>query len=162
MPYYESVYIARQEITAQQVDALTDSFEEIIKEGGGNVTKRENWGLKSLAYRIKKSRKAHYTLLNIDAPAEAVHEVERLMRLNEDVLRYLTLRVDKLDEEPSFQAQIKPNRPYTSGNEGEFRARQNEPQEETIEKVEDEIPMPEITSDSEITPDELQVKDKGE
>ena len=68
MPYYENVYIARQEISAQQVDALTDGFEDIIKQAGGSITKRENWGLKSLAYRIK-SRKAHYTFLNIDATA---------------------------------------------------------------------------------------------
>ena len=73
MPYYESVFIARQEISAQQVDALTDGFEDVIKQAGGSITKRENWGLKSLAYRIKKSRKAHYTLMNIDASAEAVH-----------------------------------------------------------------------------------------
>ena len=123
MPYYESVYIARQEISAQQVDALTDGFENIIKQAGGSITKRENWGLKTLAYRIKKSRKGHYTLMNIDATADAVHEVERQMRLNEDVLRYLTLRVDELDGDPSIQAQNKSNRSYDDGTEGEFRAR---------------------------------------
>ena len=126
MPYYESVYIARQEISAQQVDALTDGFEDIIKQAGGSITKRENWGLKGLAYRIKKSRKGHYTLMNIDAPADAVHEMERQMRLNEDVLRYQTLRVDELDDDPSIQAQSKSNRPYDNGTGGEFRARPNE------------------------------------
>ena len=126
MPYYESVYIARQEISAQQVDSITDSFEEVIKEAGGRIAKRESWGLKNLAYRIKKSRKAHYTLMNIDAPADAVHEMERQMRLNEDVLRYLTLRVDELEEEPSIQAQSKSDRSHENSNGGEFRARQNE------------------------------------
>ena len=136
MPYYESVYIARQEISAQQVDALTDGFEDVIKQAGGSITKRENWGLKSLAYRIKKSRKAHYTLMNIDAPADAVHEMERQMRLNEDVLRYLTLRVDELDEELSIQAQNKSNRSYDNGTDGEFRARQSDTSGLTDEKKE--------------------------
>ena len=126
MAYYESVYIARQEISAQQVDALTDGFEEIIKQAGGSITKRENWGLKSLAYRIKKSRKAHYTLMNIDATADAIHEMERQMRLSEDVLRYMTLRVDELDEDPSIQAQNKSNRPYDTETSGEFRARDSD------------------------------------
>ena len=134
MPYYENVYIARQEISAQQVDALTDGFEDIIKQAGGSITKRENWGLKSLAYRIKKSRKAHYTLLNIDATADAVHEMERQMRLNEDVLRYLTLRVDELDGDPSIQAQNKSNRSYDDGTEGEFRARSSDKPESKDER----------------------------
>ena len=137
MPYYESVFIARQEISAQQVDALTDGFEDIIKQAGGSITKRENWGLKSLAYRIKKSRKAHYTLMNIDAPAEAVHEMERQMRLNEDVLRHMTLRVDELDEEPSIQAQNKSNRSYDDGTGGEFRARSSDAPEVRGEEEED-------------------------
>ena len=136
MPYYESVYIARQEISAQQVDALTDGFEDFIKQAGGSVTKRENWGLKSLAYRIKKSRKAHYTLMNIDAPSEAVHEMERQMRLNEDVLRYLTLRVDELDPDLSIQAQNKSNRSYDNGTGGEFRARPSD-RPESIDETED-------------------------
>ncbi|HIN74935.1 MAG TPA: 30S ribosomal protein S6, partial [Rhodospirillales bacterium] len=81
MPYYENVFIARQEISTQQVDAIADVFSEIIKDGGGKITKRENWGLKTLAYKIKKSRKAHYILFNIDAPADVVHEMERQMGL---------------------------------------------------------------------------------
>ena len=117
MSLYESVIIARQEISTQQVEALADTFEGIIKDGGGNVAKRENWGLRSLAYKIKKNRKGHYVLMNIDAPAEAVHEMERLMRLNEDVLRYLTLRVDEFEEGPSIPAQTqarteRPTRSY--------------------------------------------------
>ena len=142
MPYYESVYIARQEISAQQVDALTDGFEDVIKQAGGSITKRENWGLKSLAYRIKKSRKAHYTLMNIDAPADAVHEMERQMRLNDDVLRYLTLRVDELDEDPSIQAQNKSNRSYDNGTGGEFRARPSNTPEGRSEKEDAEDNKP--------------------
>ncbi len=95
MPLYEHVLIARQDISPQQVDALTASLKEIIESGGGSVSKIENWGLRSLAYRVKKNRKGHYALLNIDAPHEAVAEMERQMSLNEDVLRVLTLRVDE-------------------------------------------------------------------
>ena len=106
MSLYESVFIARQEISAQQVEALADAYESVVKEHGGSVEKRENWGLRSLAYKIKKNRKGHYVLFNIDAPADALHEMERQMRLNEDVLRYLTLRVDELEEGPSIPAQV--------------------------------------------------------
>ena len=101
MPYYESVFIARQDITAAQVEGLIETFEKAITDGGGVVPKKESWGLRTLAYRIKKNRKGHYVLLNIDAPASAVHEMERQMRLNEDVLRNLTTRVDELEEGPS-------------------------------------------------------------
>jgi len=101
MPFYESVYIARQDISAQQVDALTETVKSIITDQGGSVVKVENWGLRTLAYRVKKNRKGHYVLMNIDAPAGAVTEMERQMRIHEDVLRYLTIRVDELEEEPS-------------------------------------------------------------
>jgi len=100
--FYESVYIARPDISAAQVEALTQRLTEIIEAGGGRVTKNEYWGLKNLAYRIKKNRKGHYSLLNIDGPSETVGEYERNMRLSEDVLRYLTVRVDELDENPSI------------------------------------------------------------
>ena len=102
MAFYESVYIARPDISSAQVEALTQRLTEIIESGGGRVTKNEYWGLKNLAYRIKKNRKGHYSLLNIDAPSDAVGEYERNMRLSEDVLRYLTVRVDELDENPSI------------------------------------------------------------
>lgn len=101
VPYYESVFIARQDITAAQSESLSETFAGVIAEGGGQVTKTEPWGLRSLSYRIKKNRKGHYVLMNIDAPAEAVHEMERQMRLHEDVLRFMTLRVDELEEGPS-------------------------------------------------------------
>jgi small subunit ribosomal protein S6 len=101
MPYYENVFIARQDISSTQVDALADAFTAIVAEQGGQITKREYWGLRNLAYRIKKNRKGHYVLFNIDAPPAAVNELERNMRINEDVLRYLTVRVDALEEGPS-------------------------------------------------------------
>src|SRR5919206_636022 len=101
MSFYESVFIARQDISASQVDALADGFTAVITENGGQVTKREYWGLRNLAYRIKKNRKGHYVLLNIDAPPAAVKEMERTMRINEDVLRFMTIRVDELEEGPS-------------------------------------------------------------
>ncbi len=102
MPYYESVFIARQDISSAQVDTLAESFTNLIQEGGGQVTKKENWGLRNLTYRIKKNRKGHYVLLNIDGPSDAVLEMERNMRINEDVIRYLTVRVDELESEESI------------------------------------------------------------
>ena len=101
MPYYESVFIARQDVSTAQVDGLTETFEKIIKDQGGSVPKKESWGLRSLAYRIKKKRKGYYVLMNIDAPADAIHEMERQMRLHEDVIRFLTTRVEELEEGPS-------------------------------------------------------------
>jgi small subunit ribosomal protein S6 len=101
MPLYESVVIARQDIATTQVDTLADELTNILTEGGGKVTKRESWGLRSLTYRIKKNRKGHYVLFNIDAPPAAINEYERRMRINEDVLRYLTVRVEAHEEGPS-------------------------------------------------------------
>ena len=101
MPSYEHVFLARQDLATAQVEALTETFTKIIADGKGAVTKNEYWGLRGLAYRIKKNRKAHYVLFNIDAPAPAVAEMERQIALNEDILRYLTVRVDTLEIEPS-------------------------------------------------------------
>jgi len=101
MALYEHVFLARQDVSQAQVDALTKEFTTIIEEGGGKISKMEYWGLKSLTYKIKKSRKAHYTLLNIDAPAAAVTEMERRMGLSTDVIRHLTIRVDEHETEPS-------------------------------------------------------------
>jgi len=101
MPLYEHVYLARQDLSGQQVEELTTQLSGVITQMGGTVTKSEYWGLKSLSYRINKNRKAHMTLLNVDAPAAAVSEIERQERLSEDVLRYLTIRVDELEEGPS-------------------------------------------------------------
>ncbi len=107
MPYYETVFIARQDISGPQVDALADQFAGIVTEHGGAVKKRESWGLRNLAFRIKKNRKGHYVMFNLDAPPAAVSEMERNIRINEDILRYLTVRVEALEEGPSAVLQNK-------------------------------------------------------
>ena len=96
MSNYESVLIARQDLGASQVNSLVSELSEVIKKEGGEVVKVDNWGLKNLAYRIKKNRKGHYVVLNISAPAAAISEYERIMRFNEDVIRYMTVKVDEL------------------------------------------------------------------
>ena len=101
MALYENVFIARQDVPTTQVETLTNQFSELVTGLGGTVSKKEYWGLRSLTYRIKKNRKGHYTLLNIDAPPAAVKELERTMSINEDIIRFLTVRVDELEEGPS-------------------------------------------------------------
>lgn len=110
MPLYESTFIARPDISAQQVEALTDQFEEIVRTAGGEVAKKEYWGLRNLAFRIKKNRKGHYTYLNLDAPSDAIQEMERTMRISEDVIRYMTVRVDEFEEGPSAVMQTRGSR----------------------------------------------------
>lgn len=105
MPLYEHVFLARQDVTAQQVEELTEQFKGVIAQNGGEVGKTEYWGVKSLAFRIAKNRKAHYTLMNITAPPAAIAELERLQKINEDVLRVLTIRVDAHETEPSVVMQ---------------------------------------------------------
>ena len=101
MPLYEHVFLARQDLAQAQVDALAENATKIIEENGGKIAKTETWGLRSLAYRIAKNRKAHYVMLDIDAPAPALAELERQTGLNEDVLRYMTIRVDAHENGPS-------------------------------------------------------------
>lgn len=110
MSYYEHVIIARPDINAQQVEAITQEFTKIVEKGGAKVTKSEYWGLRTLAYKIKKNRKAHYMFLNIDGPHPAVAEMERLEHLNEDILRFMTIRVDELEEGPSIMMQARTDR----------------------------------------------------
>ena len=98
MQKYESVLIARQDLGASQVNNIVSDLSEVIKKEGGEVVRVDNWGLKTLAYRIKKNRKGHYVLINISAPANAIAEYERVMRFNEDIIRYMTLRVDEFCE----------------------------------------------------------------
>src|SRR5579862_8727843 len=132
MPLYENVFIPRQDISGAQVEALADSFTQLIGEQGGEVKKREYWGLRNLAYRMNKNRKGHYVLFNIDGPPAAVAELERTMRINEDVLRYLTLRVDSLEEGPSAVMQnrgSREDRPRRSDRYGEGRERYGEPRD---------------------------------
>ena len=101
MPLYEHVYLARQDASAQQVEELTAQLKGVIEGLGGTIKKTEYWGVKSLSYRLRKNRKAHFTLMNVNAPPAAINEIERLERLNEDVLRYLTIRVEEHEEGPS-------------------------------------------------------------
>jgi small subunit ribosomal protein S6 len=101
MPLYEHVFLARQDISNAQVEALTKEYTDLIEQGGGKVTKSEYWGVKGLAYKIKKNRKAHFSLLNLDAPPAAVAEMERRMGLSPEIVRFLTIKVDEHETEPS-------------------------------------------------------------
>ncbi|SFG53299.1 30S ribosomal protein S6 [Methylobacterium gossipiicola] len=105
MPLYEHVFLARQDVTTQQVETMVETYKGVIEANGGKVEKIEMWGVKSLAYRIKKNRKAHFTLLNVDAPPAALAEMERQMQISEDVLRFMTVRVEELESEPSAMMQ---------------------------------------------------------
>jgi len=110
MALYEHIYMARQDVSAAQVEELTASYTKIIEDNGGSVTKHEYWGVKPLSYRVNKNRKAHFTLVNIDAPHAAVAEVERQMLINEDVLRFLTIAVDKHEDGLSVMMQKREER----------------------------------------------------
>lgn len=114
MRLYESVFIARQDISTGQVNALCDEFEKIVTDGGGEILKKEYWGLKSLAYRIKKNRKGHYIMFNMKADADTMNEYDRRLGLNEDVLRVLTIKIDEVDAEPSIMMQSKSERSHDS------------------------------------------------
>ena len=123
MSLYEHVFICRQDISQQQVESLTENLTAILSEQGGSVEKTEYWGLRSLAYRVKKNRKGHYSLLNITADHSAISEMERQMSLNDDILRFMTIRVDEHDTEPSapLSSKNKDERKRRSGdyNDGE-------------------------------------------
>ena len=110
MRLYESVFIARQDITSAQVEAMADEFAEIITSAGGSIKKREYWGLRSLAYRIKKNRKGHYVMFNMETGSEALREYERIMGLNEDILRFLNLQIEEVEDGPSIMMQAKTER----------------------------------------------------
>ncbi|MCF4098082.1 30S ribosomal protein S6 [Maritalea mediterranea] len=110
MPLYEHIFLARQDISTSQVEELTQTVTDLFAANGGTVSKTEYWGLKSMTFRINKNRKAHYTLLNVEAPATAIAEVERQLRFNEDLLRYMTVRVDELEEGPSPMMQKRDDR----------------------------------------------------
>jgi small subunit ribosomal protein S6 len=126
LAYYESVFIARQDLSSTQAEGLADTFQKVIEDQGGKVTKRESWGLRSLAYKIKKNRKGHYALFNIDAPSAAIEEMERQMRLHEDVLRSLTIRIDELDDEPSAVMQGRGEREPRGGGRGGRRGERDD------------------------------------
>ncbi|MDB5661959.1 MAG: ribosomal protein [Sphingomonas bacterium] len=119
MPLYEHVFLARQDLAQGQVDALAETATRIVTEGQGKVVKTETWGLRGLAYRIKKNRKAHYVMLEIDAPAAVVAELERQTAINEDVIRYMTIRVDAHEAGPS--AMMRRNERSERGDRGDRR-----------------------------------------
>src|SRR5476649_153239 len=133
MPLYEHVYLARQDLSVQQVEELTTLLTGVITQNGGKVTKTEYWGLKSLSYRIAKNRKAHLTLLNIDAPSAALNEIERQERLSEDVLRYLTIRVEELEEGPS--AMMRKSDRDDRGDRGDRGDRPRRPRDDAGDSV---------------------------
>ncbi len=121
MPFYEHVFLARQDVSAQQVESMTELYKGVIEAAGGQVTKIEYWGVKSLAYRIKKNRKAHFALMNISAPAAGVAEMERQMKINEDLLRFMTIKVEKLEEGPSAMMQRREREERRDRERGERR-----------------------------------------
>jgi small subunit ribosomal protein S6 len=128
MPLYEHVFLARQDLAQAQVDALAENATKIIEDNGGKVVKTETWGLRSLAYRIAKNRKAHYVALDLDAPAAALAELERQSNINEDVIRFLTIRVDELEKGPSAMMR-RGEKERSRGDRDErpsFRAREEE------------------------------------
>lgn len=152
MPLYEHVFLARQDISASQTEGLVDTFKKIIEDKSGSVAKTEYWGLRSLAYKIKKSRKAHYALMNIDAPHEAVAEMERQMKLNDDVIRFITLRVDELETEPSIQMKVKTSRDERRADRDDFKGSDDKKaaSEAAVEEaapVAEEAPAEEATSE---------------
>ena len=121
MPLYEHVFLARQDISQSQVEALSKEYAQIIEEGGGKVGKTEYWGLKTIAFKIKKNRKAHYSLMNINAPPAAVTEMERRMGLSTDVIRFMTVRVAAHETEPSVQMRKGDRDDRRDGDRGGFR-----------------------------------------
>lgn len=122
MPLYETVFIARQDVSAKQVEDFTKHFSKIVNDNGGEVKKTESWGLRTLAYKIKKNRKGHYTLLHTDAPPKAIAEMERNMRLNEDVIRFMTVAIETLPEGPSaiLKQSDDDEREGSRGDRGDF------------------------------------------
>jgi small subunit ribosomal protein S6 len=136
MPLYEHVFLARQDLAQAQVDALAENATKIIEDNGGKVVKTETWGLRSLAYRIAKNRKAHYVALDLDAPAAAVAELERQSNINEDVIRFLTLRVDDHEKGPSAmmrRGEKERERRSDRGDRGDRDRSEFRPREEEVE-----------------------------
>jgi len=121
MPLYEHIFLARQDISQAQVEALTKEYTQVIEDGGGKVGKSEYWGLKTVAFKIKKNRKAHYSLMNLDAPPAAIAEMERRMGLSPDVIRFITVRVEAHETEPSIQMRKSDRDERRDGDRGGFR-----------------------------------------
>src|ERR1700730_14375448 len=156
MPLYEHVFLTRQDASAQQVEELTAQFKGVIEQKGGKVAKVEQWGVKSLSYRLQKNRKAHFTLLNVDAPPAALNEVERQQRLSEDVVRYLTIRVEEHEEGASaMMRKVDRDRErdergfgFRDRDRGGFRDRDRDRGEHRRERDRDARPPRESTDES--------------
>ncbi len=131
MALYEHIFMVRQDASGAQVDTLTEQFKSILGENGATVGKTEYWGVRPLSYRIRKNRKAHFTLMNIDGPPVAISEMERQMRINDDVIRHLTIRVDEHEEGPSAQARSgrggRDDRPHRGPRRDDDRSRSPRP-----------------------------------
>lgn len=138
MPLYETVFIARQDVSAKHVEDLAKNFGKIVNDNGGAVKKTESWGLRTLAYKIKKNRKGHYTLFHFDAPAAAIAELERNMKINEDVLRYMTVSIDKLPEGPSAILRQSDEGEERGGFRGGDRPERGDRAEKSFSKSEEE------------------------
>ena len=136
MRLYESVFIARQDVSTTQVENLTKEFSAIIESGGGKIHKHEYWGLRTLAYRVKKNRKGHYVMLNLETDPKTLAEYERIMGLNEDVLRFLNLNIEKVEEGPSIMMQAKTER-SSRGQRDYSDANAQDGKDETSENSED-------------------------
>ena len=117
MPLYEHIFIARQDVSGAQVDQLVETFTGVVETGGGKVVDSESWGLRNLAYRIKKNRKGHYVMFNMETDSEALKEYERIMGLNEDVLRFMNIRIEEVEDGPSIMMQVKTERPSRGGRD---------------------------------------------
>lgn len=124
MRLYESVFIARQDVSAAHVEGLTKDFTAIIENGGGKIHKHEYWGLRSLAYRVKKNRKGHYVMLNLEADNDTLREYERIMGLNEDILRFMNISIEEVEEGPSIMMQAqRAERAPRGGERGDRESR---------------------------------------
>jgi len=146
MPLYEHVFIARQDVSGAQVDEIVNAFTGVVENGGGKVVDTESWGLRNLTYRINKNRKGHYVLMNIDAPSDVINELERQQRIHEDILRYMTLRVDEHEELPTVMMQGRKERgPRRDDEDGEDSA----PRAEAAGTDDAEASASTIESDSE-------------
>lgn len=151
MAYYETVFIARQDISAIQVEELTETFTKVISDSDGEIVKKENWGLRTLAYKIKKNRKGHYVMINIDAPSAAIHEMERQMRLNEDILRHLTIKIDAFEEGPSvmMNSRTRDDRPQQYDNDYKSQTpAASAPERANLATQEKMVPASETASDA--------------
>ena len=143
MRLYESVIIARQDVSTTQVEAMIEEFSAIIEKAGGSIQKKEFWGLRGLAYRIKKNRKGHYVMLNMETDSETLNEFERIMGLNEDVLRFMTIAIEEVDPEPSVMTQVRTERGGKDRRDDRRDDRRGDRDERPRSKPSEDVPQDE-------------------